>query len=400
MPTRVLLTTLFAGSVLFIGEPNRIAWGKPPQELACLSERPSVGRLVSEINCNDAGPGLYSAASTGAPPQITQNDRARTLYDKGAESMKAKNYADAIKAFSAATEADPRFADAFSLLGQCYYQIGDDLRAISAFKRYLELKPDSPGPLNWLGTAQVKADQAENALKTFQRVLELKPGKDSVRYAYWGVSNALNRLGKFPEALAAANEALKLAPDNPDSLFQLGKAQLGLEHFEEGKAAFEKSLENRPDWTLALEWLAIAFENLDDVDSEIETLRKLLEVDPKYPNASLALGKALLVDFETEEALVAFKDAARLDPKDPEVFFELGYAYQQGAPGTEDFPQAVAALKEAIRLKPDFGEAMLWLGKAYVRMKKKPEAMQVYERLRRIDPRSAVELFADIAQIK
>ena len=365
MRTQIFMTTLLTGFILFIGASARIVEGR-----------------------------------TSALPQTAQNDRAKALYAKGSESMKAKNYADAIKAFSAATEADPRFADAFSLLGQCYYQIGDDLRAISAFQRYLELKPDSPGPLNWLGTAQVKADQAENALKTFRRVLELKPGNNSIRYAYWGVSNALNRLGKFPEALAAANESLKLDPNSPDSLFQLGKAQLGLEHFEEGKAAFQKSLENRPNWTLALEWLAVAFENLDDIDNEIETLHKLLAIDPKYPNASFALGKALLVDFETEEALVALKDAARLDPKDPEVLFELGYAYQQGAPGTEDYPQAVATLKEAFRLKPDFGEALLWLGKAYVGMKKKPEAMQVYGQLRQLDPRRAVELFADIAQIK
>jgi tetratricopeptide (TPR) repeat protein len=51
----------------------------------------------------------------------------------------------------------------------------------------------------------------------------------------------------------------------------------------------------------------------------------------------------------------------------------------------KQYEEARSALQQALRLKPDFALAHFYLGRTYLRLGRKPEAMQVYRTLLPLD---------------
>jgi tetratricopeptide (TPR) repeat protein len=88
-------------------------------------------------------------------------------------------------------------------------------------------------------------------------------------------------------------------------------------------------------------------------------------------------------DAETD-----FRQATKLKPIFPEAWSELGHALKKR--GLYD--DSVKAYQEALRLRPQFPQAMEYLGETYTSMGKRPEAQQMLDRLRPLDPTLAVQL--------
>ncbi|MDQ6785416.1 MAG: tetratricopeptide repeat protein, partial [Acidobacteriota bacterium] len=58
--------------------------------------------------------------------------------------------------------------------------------------------------------------------------------------------------GDYKTALKFYDEALKLAPEFPEAVFQRGNALLSLGQTDEAERAFRRALELRADWTLPM----------------------------------------------------------------------------------------------------------------------------------------------------
>ena len=79
--------------------------------------------------------------------------------------------------------------------------------AIAEHQRALELKPDWADALNAVATAQSKAGRHDEAVTTIQRAIEIAPNDP---FTFTSLSIFLQRLGKIPEAEAAASKARML----------------------------------------------------------------------------------------------------------------------------------------------------------------------------------------------
>ena len=60
-------------------------------------------------------------------------------------------------------------------------------------------------------------------------------------------------------------------------------------------------------------------------------------------------GKILERESRLDEALAAFQESARVNPKESDAYFEIGAIYQQRG----DRESALAAYKKAIEISPD-----------------------------------------------
>jgi predicted O-linked N-acetylglucosamine transferase (SPINDLY family) len=99
----------------------------------------------------------------------------------------------------------------------------------------------------------------------------------------------------------------------------------------------------------------------------------------RFPERGLGwkiLGALLAADKRTDEALVAMQEAARLLPKDAEVFCNLGVTLTS----LERFEEADACLKKAIAIDPKRGDSYLYLGTVYATLEKFPEAEAMFRR--------------------
>ncbi|MHB9027020.1 MAG: tetratricopeptide repeat protein [Armatimonadota bacterium] len=110
------------------------------------------------------------------------------------------------------------FADSFRcrhLLGMAYLNQGKYAKAITAFKAAITLAPDQGFLFGDMGNALYLNEQYEEAVRSYNLAVERSPKDTTARL---NRSMALEKLGKFTDAVAALEEYLtlvKAAQDHP-----------------------------------------------------------------------------------------------------------------------------------------------------------------------------------------
>src|SRR5580692_10135027 len=129
----------------------------------------------------------------------------------------------ALTDFNKAVELDPTYAMALVDRGTAYDNKGDHAHAIVDFDAALKLDPKSPDALTGRCAARAEAgDDLQQALADCEQSLQIR-GKDAGTLNSRGF--AYLRLGRFDEALADYNAALKLNPQLASALYGRGLAK-------------------------------------------------------------------------------------------------------------------------------------------------------------------------------
>ena len=135
---------------------------------------------------------------------------------------------------------------------------------------------------------------------------------------------------------------------------------------ERAIAAFEHATKHDPEYALA--WASLgaayglkgAFLSLRDLmEQAIEIERRALAIDPELADAHMWLGSTLINLGRTDEAIVAIREAIRLEPDNGQAHQALARAFWVGK---GDFAAAIPEFEQAIRLNPDAGYSYLQLG--------------------------------------
>ena len=160
-----------------------------------------------------------------------------------------------------------------------------------------------------------------SALSYFEQAIEADP---NFGLAYSGLSDALDAYAYFvsgdsrevvDRARAAALRSIELAPDLAE-----GHASLGLIAMEfdwdlaEAERLFNEAIELNPGYTPVWHWAADLAMLVGDTETAKERARHAVEVDPMSQMTWWALGSALAVDGQLDEALVATRRASELAP--------------------------------------------------------------------------------------
>ena len=249
--------------------------------------------------------------------------------------------------------------------------------------------------------------------------LTIKPvtaGAHKIRVRADGFKEASQNLlaaqkGEVKIALVVTTDAAELAFQEAERLTQVDR--------EKAAAAFRKAIGLRPKYAeaqLALARVLLAMNKFEDAHAAIRDAKK---ARPAYAEASAVEGRIYIsegLEGGEAKAVATFKRAiAEGKGFQPEAQTGLGLLYKEKAElagsagdfaGEEEnyllaagfFRKAVAQLAGA----PDAITIYQFLGLAYEKMKKYPEAIQVYEECLRLFPdsneASAIESF--IVQIK
>ncbi|KAF7322845.1 TPR-REGION domain-containing protein [Mycena chlorophos] len=115
--------------------------------------------------------------------------------------------------------------------------------------------------------------------------------------------------------------------------------------------------------------------------------QELLSIDPKAPEAWIAIGNLFSLQKERTQALTCFRRAAQMDPS-------CAYAYTLSGHETidEDLDKAISFFQSALRADPRHYNAWYGLGTCYLRMSKVRLAEYHYRKSIEIHPHNAVLL--------
>ena len=104
--------------------------------------------------------------------------------------------------------------------------------------------------------------------------------------------------------------------------------------------------------------------------AQLARLRAAVKARPDDVAARLALAQALMGSQDGGGALTQFREAARLDPTNPQPFAYSGWLVRlQGFPD-----QGLTLIDKAIQLNPDYPDARFFRGIILFRDKKQPDA--------------------------
>jgi len=329
-------------------------------------------------------PFIFSPASPQTP------DTLQSLFRDGAAAMKAGNAAGAETAFRKATQVDPTFAPAHLDLGLAQLKEGKLLEAIDSIRKSLELDPTSPAAhlflgiaeyqsshaddaladlrlalqedpknvqaLTWLGIVELNSPHPELAVEPLDHAAELAPGDENVldyrvqahmaaaRQSYTALfkldptSWRLHRLNAaidaqaldHPHAVEEYQQAIKLAPKEPELYEGLGWEYRQLGHADLAAKAFAEQLRLTPGNPIAMYNLGSAQVDSGQGSAAVPLLQQVVKIYNHPTGADYYLGRALAAEGKDDQAVQAFLRATQLQGEmQRQAWYALSQAYRR-----------------------------------------------------------------------
>ena len=329
-----LLPNAEAKPVDFTADIGTVQLGKTRLSQAQLDEaekrvkalRALLGTSYNDWGTSEAKRGQYGMALTHFQDAEKWDDSTPGLMRNiGLAALKLGNNDEAVRAFRVAVDKDPndiqarsmlaislfsahQFAEAaraFGAMGDAVYRdsrmtyayafslarINDPQKTVEVLNR-LTSQPLSKEMWMTAGDVYTQADDYEDALRCFRKAIELDPNMYRAHH-FAGV--ALIRLGRPSEAIPELEAELKLAPNDPDTQYNLAYAML----------------------------------ETSQKDQALAILRTLTTEHPDHAQAQYQLGKEMLNAGDKSEAIQHLEAAARLEPNVDYIAYQLQAAYRK-----------------------------------------------------------------------
>ena len=268
-------------------------------------------------------------------------------------------FEDARAAIEQALRVSPESVDA--LLAMCFYHYvrGQYQQLVETAQRAAQLQPQSAAALTMLGAAVSIPGRMQDGIKPVREAVRLEPNNYWPRHV---LAFIYARLDRSQEALAEAREAVRLRPSAPETRNLLSYVLGQLGQYDESLSVAQEALRLRRDpadegWSHYN--IAFALSKLNRRDEAAASYR---------------------------QSLAAYNQVKRtLDPDD---LYLMGNAYIR----LEQEQQAVAALRQAVRVRPNFAQSRYNLGVVLFATGNRKGAMDEYNALKALDPKSAAAL--------
>ncbi len=157
---------------------------------------------------------------------------------------------------------------------------------------------------------------------------------DSLEPANWAVLGniysllvSVNIEGSYEKALDALNNARNLDPKNPARYLELANLEARKGNFAEAKSLTEEAIKLKPNYSDALFFLTQVAIATGDVEKAIQSARAIITLEPQNPARYYQLGVLESSQGNTENGVLAFEGAVRLDAdySNARYFLALGY---------------------------------------------------------------------------
>lgn len=146
---------------------------------------------------------------------------------------------------------------------------------------------------------------------------------------------------------------------------------------------FRHAIDVTTDNYVAANVLGKSYEKLGDSAHAMVLYKLSVETESRYPYSQFNLAMALLENGQTQEALQHLQVAAALEPRDPDIQYDLGIYFSQHASWTN----AVNCFSNSLLVRPNFAPAQMAMGGALANSGRAAEAAPYFRKALNLDPR-------------
>jgi len=139
----------------------------------------------------------------------------------------------------------------------------------------------------------------------------------------------------------------------------------------------KQAIELEPDNPRYYFRLGVVYDKWSKKDASIETMQKVIALDPKHANALNYLGYTYAdLGRNLDEAERLVKEALKYKPNDGYITDSLGWVYYKKG----QFDKALKYIKKAVELVPDDPIMLEHMGDVYQKLNDKPNALKYYQK--------------------
>ncbi|MCC7368236.1 MAG: tetratricopeptide repeat protein [Chloroflexi bacterium] len=243
-----------------------------------------------------------------------------------------------------------RTADSYLVEGDNAFQRGDWRTASDAYERAVQLDPT-------IGQAQVRWTRAliaqhrvNEAVEQGRRAIAVLPDNAEARA---GLAVALDWSGQVDRALQTALSAVEKNRRSAPAWAAVAEVYADLYRLREADEALDEALHLAPNDPEVARVQGVIFETRADYPAAVDAYVRAAELAPRWSYLQVSLGHAYRVQGQYDEALDAFAKAVELSPTDARAEAGRGMVYR----ARDEFDHAAGRFQRAIELDPTYSTA-------------------------------------------
>ncbi|MDW8278934.1 MAG: tetratricopeptide repeat protein [Anaerolineales bacterium] len=247
---------------------------------------------------------------------LMQEDPAYRALLVGRALANADEWPLALRAFRAAAEFNPNYAEAWAWQAEALYQMAADPVVIEAlYDRALALNPQSAGVQAMAGLYYERQGNYAQAESQYLRAAQLEPENPAWRLA---LARIIARRD-LPAALEHYQAATRIAPQDVSVWMSLAAFCLEHEAFleEVGLEAALRAYALAPQNPAVLDLLGRMLALTGEAETARVLYQRALDLDPALPAPRFHLALLYLQTGRVVEARTEFEQVTRLDPAGP-----------------------------------------------------------------------------------
>jgi tetratricopeptide (TPR) repeat protein len=260
-------------------------------------------------------------------------------------------------------------------------QQGKNAEAEAAWRAVLKTHPASAEAYGHLGLLEAREQNYKEAVPLYRKALALDPAMPGLRL---NLGLALFKSEQLKEAIQEFTLLKAKAPDSPE--VQRLNILIGMAHYGLGEyaaaARFLKQAAAVDTQNLELR-LALAHSCLwsKQYQCVLDTYHEMLTLNAESAEADMLAGEAEDAMKNYNGAIAEFRAAVKVDPKEPEVHFGLGYILWT----QREYEEAATEFQAELANDPNQVRALVYLGDTQMQLNHPELAPPLLEKAAKLD---------------
>jgi tetratricopeptide (TPR) repeat protein len=305
--------------------------------------------------------------SAGSPAQTADDEvtpQVQSLYEQAKAAQQRGDNATAIQKYRVMLKLAPHLAPAYNNLGMLYFNQGDYSHAAQVLEQGLKLNPDMPTASALLGLSYAQLGEDEKAAPLLETAVRANPNDDTAQMA---LARTLVNLKRFDEATPYLRSYLDRHPKDQQAWYLLGKTYLQL-----SEDALGRINQIDPNSAMAHMVAGEIDESMKNYDGALVEYKKAVDLAPKQPGMHEHMGNVFWVTGKWDSAQTEFRSELRINPNNCTVRWKLANAMLEANASAQE---ALTEVNQAIERCPNLMQARVDRARALIKQGKYDDAL-------------------------
>ena len=319
---------------------------------------------------------LFPFLSVRSQSKPDANDpRVMQLYAEAKAAERSGDIAGAISKYKAILAVAPHLGPAYNNLGSLYLQQHEYLNAIAILKQGLGVDRSMYSAAVLLGVAYYEAGEYKEARQPLEAAVRANPKDNNAEFYF---AKDLVKLREFSSAATHLQELTKRDPKNQEVWYMLGNVYIQL-----SEEALAKVDAIDPNSVLSHEIRGDIMASMKNFDGALVEYKKAVDIAPRQTGTHYKLGDAYWQLDDWADATEQFQAELTNNPGNCSAQWKLGNILLEQHMRPEE---ALEDISKALQTCPDLTEAKPDRATALIRLKRYEEAVPDLKTAIKADP--------------